>query len=745
MVAITLGVLLAATAVLTPDATEVVIAPDAPKSVRFAAAEMSSLLGKVLDAEIPVETGFTSGRTAIVLGTNGWSAAAGVSIDGLPRDAFRTRVTAERIYIAGADDPQADIARFVAGNNHWSLAQCEHATLYGVYDFLERFAGCGFYFPGEIGTVTPRAESVRVPVGDYGRAPDFTVRDIYIGGKFDWPEAVTPSSNYALNWLRLRLQTENIPCTHGSRGFKYIERFAKTHPEYLALKKDGSRWDNPKVFAAYQLCWSDPGFRETLYQDVKAYLTGQPASSRGLKHWGVNCVRGKWVDIMPEDSFEGCHCPRCQAAYDRSAPKGNYATKLMWGLTAEIGNRLIAEGVPGNVTMMAYPPYRALPDFDLPTNVHVMVAEGGPWSVPNARRMAAETEEIAGWARKIGHKVWVWTYPRRGEALRLPGVPSMAPKAHGAYFQRIAKDVFGSFVESESERFIYHYLNYWVFAQLAWDNGLDVGKALDGHYAKMFGAAAPEMKRFFEALEEKWMRMVGNTVDTALGPVTKAPTKHVVYTELYALPVLATWDALFDAAEAKTAADPDSLRRVRFMRAQFLDALKKESLAYDDAVSVGKNLARRKGVPDRSVIRGGEFDTLDGWEVEEGTASATLDRGTFVTAPSSVKLVSTKRAALRVRIPGVLKPKTKYRVSFFLKTENVNPSGGAFVEFGLCRDWYYLPGYGKIPPSGTVDWLYQSYEFTTPDGADTDPDAYFHLLLTSPGTAWYDGLRVEEL
>ena len=329
--------------------------------------------------------------------------------------------------------------------------------------------------------------------------------------------------------------------------------------------------------------------------------------------------------------------------------------------------------------------------------------------------------------------------------MRLPGVPSMAPRAHAAYFKRVAKDIFGSFVESESERFIYHYLNYWMFAKLAWDTDLDVDKALDGHCAKMFGAAAPEMKRFYVELEKKWMQMVGNTVDTPLGPVTKAPTVHEVYASLYSPAVLAEWRKLFDDAEGKVAADAGSLRRVRFMRAQFLEELDRAVSEYDEATSVAKNLAKREGQPDRSVIRGGEFDSLDGWEVEKGTVSATLDRTTFVTPPASVRIVSDKRAGLKIRIPGVLKPNAKYRVSFFLKTENVSPAGGAFVEFGLCRNWLYFPGYGKVPPSGTVDWLYQSYEFTAPPGADADPDAYFHLLLTSAGTAWYDGLRVEEV
>ena len=122
-----------------------------------------------------------------------------------------------------------------------------------------------------------------------------------------------------------------------------------------------------------------------------------------------------------------------------------------------------------------------------------------------------------------------------------------------------------------------------------------------------------------------------------------------------------------------------------------------------------------------------------------------LDTDVFAVGKASCRLVATNESAIAMEYLPDLKPETRYRLSFFLKTENVSPAGGAFVEFGLCRKWLYFPGYGKVPPSGTVDWLYQSYEFTAPPGADADPDAYFHLLLTSAGTAWYDGLRVEEV
>ena len=720
--------------------TEVVVDRAAPKTVRFAADELTNVLSRVLSSPVPVVSAPSAGKSSLILGTNRWSAAEGISLAGLGRDGFRLRVAGNRVFIAGRDDPAADLRAIIASKNHFVLQMSEHGTLYGVYEFLKRFAGVRFYFPGEAGTVVPRQPVLSVPDGEYGREPVFAVRDFY-------PGEADRSFPMCEEWLRLRLQSARIPCSHGSRDFKYIERFAKTHPEYLALKKDGSRWDNPKVFAAYQLCWSDPGLREMLYGDVKAYLTGQPSTSRGLERWGGNCVRGQWVDIMPEDSFEGCHCPRCQAAYDRSAPNGNYATKLMWGLTAEIGNRLIAEGVPGNITMMAYPPYRAWPDFALPTNVHVMVAETGPWSVRRPDKMAAEEAEIAGWAKKVGHRIWLWTYPHKFGKTAIPDIPSYAPKAWGAYFKRMSPYIFGAFCESETENIFFNYLNYYVYSELAWDPALDVDALLDEHHAKMFGSAAPEMKRFLEGLEDAWLAVAGNVVDTTLGPVAKAPSEYELATRIYSRDVLKAWYGLFKEAARKTADEPEAAMRVRYFRDRLFEPLARHMFRYLDGASVEKELARRKAHPAAANLVRHEK-----WSTGGQPRTETYDATTFVTGPDALHVnnrVSGREKRLYLiqmldRGEQALKPNTRYRVSLFVKLKDVEPcnrAGGVHVELYDGKRGFRCP---KSELSGTMDWTHLSFEWTT--GPDTGKGALICLrLIDAFGEVWYDDVIVEEI
>ena len=364
---------------LTGADAEVVVAKGDAPAVRFAAAELTNFLSRAFGRTVPVTDAPQDGRKSILLGRAG-AEAAGVDVKALATDEFVVRtVGTDRVALVGRDHPTRDPAR-----EHRNGAECrfDRATLFAAYDFLEREVGCRFYFPGELGECVPRTDRVTVRSGERRVKPAYQIRHWYDGGSSTWFEGDKGELNRVrgLNMLRLRMETEPIPCCHGQNAFRYVERFGKTHPEYFLTKADGTRFncaDAPGCSKFGQICYSS-GAMEELYQDVKAYLTGQPASSRGLKAWGYNCVGGKYVDIMSNDAFFPCHCGKCGPRASKT-DKLDYATEMVWEETVKIANRLTAEGVKGYVTQMAYNPYRRIPDFDIPTNVLVLVAVTGPW------------------------------------------------------------------------------------------------------------------------------------------------------------------------------------------------------------------------------------------------------------------------------------------------------------------------------------------------------------------------------
>ena len=641
--------------------------------------------------------------------------------------------------------------------------------MFGVYAFLEDFAGCRFFFPGEFGTVVPQSACISVPVGEKTTAPVFTVRDPYIRyAKAAWPgetPAMTDAERKALrvrecslDWLRLRLQTERIPCCHGQNGFAYTDRFRETHPEYLRLKKDGTRATelelngNTHAWQIRDLCHTSKVWDE-IYEDVKAYLTGKPASSRGIPSawdktkfgWNGNCAYGRYVDIMPQDGFQRCECENCRKAY---TDEQNYATDLIWGQTARLANRLKAEGVKGYVTQMAYSPYGRVPAVKLPDNVLVMVARTGPWSIKDSKRMEQELADYRAWAEKTGGKVWIWTYPHKYGSTAIPDIPCMAPRAWGDYYKRAAPWIFGSFAECETDRAIFNYLNSYVFAKVCWDTDLDLEALLDDHYAKMFGAGAAEMKRLYEDLEDAWLKVTGSVVWDESGPHTVVPSQYTLATGLYSPAKLAQWARLCDEAVAKNASDPDAQKRVKFIREQFVDVIERHFRDYMDGISVEKALSRRASEPSRPNLvdpKGWSLYPSKGAPplVDETVKGPTGGNAIHIRAINGISYLS----GLLRREPHMLKPNTRYRLSAFLKIKDVVPrgrGGGVYLEMNNGVKNWAESNTSATRLSGTTDWIYHEMEFETI--GEISPKALFVLrILNASGEAWFDDVRLEEI
>ena len=753
----------AAVCTFVPGASEIVVAPDAAPSVRFAASEMHRFMSAALGAEVPVVNAPTSGRTAVVLGVNAWSRAAGLAPEKLPRDGFQIRVAADRVYVAGLDDPRQAIEPLLPLGRAGNL-KFEKGTLFGAYEFLERFAGCRFYFPGELGTVVPRLREIRVANAEISSSPWFTVRHYYMRGDGEWPAEADDGYGAGcaenLNWLRTRMQTYRIPCCHGQNGFNITRRFRDTHPEWLQLRKDGMRETNVAASAStdwhyYHLCQSSDVWNQ-FFRDTVAYFR----NGRRIPKGGAGSFQDDYVDVMPQDGFHPCQCSRCLAAYS-AEDKVNFAADLVWGRTAAFAKRLADAGYPAIVTQMAYRPYDRVPTFDLPANIRVMVAKKGPWMEANRADVQRQAAEIKAWAEKMGggRSVWVWTYPGKYGEFAMAGVPQMAPRAYAAYYGRLSPMIFGAFAESESDKTIYNYLNYYVFGKVAWNGRVDVDALLAEHHRLMFGAAAGEMGRFLEALEAKWIGGVmgreGCSVMGPLGPELIPPSQCELWTRIYTPQDIDAWDGLLRQAAGRVPSDSLEARRITMFRREFFEPLAKGQRAFAEAASVPAELARRRASGAPNLLLNGDFASLDGWTASTNGVVA-LDASTKVTGSASLRLESSDastegpflRACATYRLAqGVerMKPCTRYRISFFVKLKDVRcVRRNAGVS--LC----FHDNVDRAEPipflSGTTDWIHVSAEFTSKRNTNVAGPAFVRPRLTHcSGTAWFDGIRIEEL
>ena len=144
---------------LTAENVEVVAPYRVYGTTQIAADEMTNALSQVFGRAVKRTFRPTPGKVSIILGTNEWSAAAGIDVRTLPRDGFVMKTVGGRIFIAGRDSPLGNAAVAIRRGSWFPSG--EYATLFGVYEFLERFANARFYFPGEFGEIVPAAAKLR--------------------------------------------------------------------------------------------------------------------------------------------------------------------------------------------------------------------------------------------------------------------------------------------------------------------------------------------------------------------------------------------------------------------------------------------------------------------------------------------------------------------------------------------------------------------------------------------------------
>ncbi len=580
---------------------EIILAKNSPLVVAFAARELQSILFRATGDKAPILQQRTGTMPAIFLGDTPLARLYVGDPTRLPRDAFFIRCVADLIIIAGRDSMHADPAKALS-TGVWGQLY-ERATLFGVYDFLERFAGVRFYFPGDVGTVIPKLKTLDIPRGTIREQPDFLVRNVsaYSGAWIrPWKNRKESFAFYNLNRYRARGRTNYIPNCHSLSREGLIERFAKAHPEYFALLPNGRR-DNDSALPGHRghLCFTNPGLADEIYLDAEAFLTGKPAAFRNVIHarwgykasWDQSAFQPGYFNIMPQDGWGRrvwCRCQACQEYY-QNHEQG--ASELYWTFVSKIARRLLENNIPGHVTAMAYGAAKIIPRVRIPGNVLVQVAVRGPWMQKEPELQKRDFELIRNWNKKLGNqRVWLWNYMSDYGGAIPAGIVPLSTRYLDSYYKQIGPDIRGSYLQTGISDFLFQYLDVYVYSRLAWNLQTDVKALVAEHHRKLFGPAAKPMSTFFARLEEIWIeRCLNGFYDTPMGPMIRKRTEQEVWEEVYTPKILGEFGELFDQAQALAKDDRDAAMRVAFFREHLLGKILEYRNAY---------LARKREIED---------------------------------------------------------------------------------------------------------------------------------------------------
>jgi len=546
------------------------------RSVRNAAKALQEAIKKCTDLDAPVidanaEEQAKAYRYLILVGKSPLTDKLGMKPLALPPDGFEVRTFPGGVAIAGHDGSLRP-----EGYHKLDSSLLQHnGTCHGVHDFIERFLGVRFYFPGP-GVVWPKVTDLTLRPVRYTDAPVFHNRMYYTFNtkrKMDfgdtrkvgdakkdeqWPAAWADypedwrefrprwrlgyGSPFSVShcpppekWLAAHPDKKEMMFYRDPSGAQYYEE-----REHLGNYYDVSNLALADLYVAdckrfYETGWDDPwqGWRPP---NSKYIFFGQ--CDTFVSNMSTPTIRK--LGLIPE-SRRGSRDGELSDVYAR------FHIALGEKIKQELpGKRLGIMPYQNYALPPVNPKYRTFPD-----NVDLQVCIGDFCKyIKNPEKIAFWRDRLTDWYEVLGQRpvgaLWLYNTYRFpwGKAVISRHIGDI-PRMMGKYLGRGCLFFDGGMLEW------YHYPAWYCAYRAMWNPDFDVEAALHEHWPLLYGKAAPYLEEFDKILVDRWIKVF------ALKGITTD-----VYKEALPLPLLDKLEDLLKKAEA--ALEPGSVEMLRF-------------------------------------------------------------------------------------------------------------------------------------------------------------------------------------
>ena len=540
---------------------------------QFAAEELAAYLKKSIGLATTITTAPEAGKYAFIIGCPSRNAAAS---DIISSEEFAMTVPGpEGIYINIGDN-----ATLIAGSEDKDGRN--RGTLYGVYEYLERYLGCCFGAYSKPGTI---GGEIVLTYDELELA-----NAIYIKSKSDLPQrgAHVQYNNWAFDaehklnipffdylvknrynlfstWTGVYDQLKDMGLLPEleKRGFDFsvgshhaIEtwlppfgnkdnpiRYVEEHPEYFRLEEDGNRWHptEDKRFGGQMVwcCSNSDGIAEI---------------AKNIINWANDNPLVKHIGFTPNDfRAPQCCCEECS----KHSKMENYIS---------FGNKLIPQVRKAHpdlvVGLCSYTDLWHCPDnmtmedgLSLCQTVWASAVNGGLRKVGNAEgrgMIGTQTADNMLKFRKLTNLVGVYEYYMGNYGNRhrlLPAADEMQPIAK--FY--VENGINGSTTQIECFNVWNNLLNFYCFGRTPYDTSLSLEDQIQ-NICKLFGKGAEYVAEIFRIYEDT------NKGELPLNQASQQLRENIDAEKVYAL-----FDKALDAAEEnKTAANNVRLLRMAF-------------------------------------------------------------------------------------------------------------------------------------------------------------------------------------
>ena len=459
----------------------IVVAENAPDSVRLAAADLQHYIRKVSGAVLPLQNVASGGRSVISVGSTAAAERAGIDARECADDGFRIKTLDGSVYILGRDTPRGQVH---------PLGGQSRGTANGVYAFIENQLGVHWLAPGELGEeFTPRT-SWTVPALDLRNQPAWEYRELSSTGSGPDHEA----------WQR-RMRLVGFAAPESSHNWEKTipPPLYDDHPDWFA-EIDGRR---VPPSGTYKLETTNPEL-------VRAY------ARRAIEAFRADPNR-RWYSLSPSDGGRWSESAASLAFVEGRDPNGNLSrTRLILKFYNEVAALVRQEFPDRRLGGYIYSSYQFPPDGGIPAlepNLSFVVAPGFNYSFQLFRSNI--------WDRFLMVMVpWGRAAQRDGFTVYHYNLPTVLVRdSQDANLQPLAPELI-DFVYGTAHREGYRggrisgagiwatggAVNY-AMAKMMWDANRRAGPLIDEYLNLAYGAdAARLLRRLFQRLNAQYRR-----------------------------------------------------------------------------------------------------------------------------------------------------------------------------------------------------------------------------------------------
>jgi len=452
---------------------QVVMADGASDSVRLAAEEFIGYWRQATGYDAPVGT-----RPGT--GVNVWIGQEGVPTGFL-----------EQVDLEGLGDDGLCL-KTVSPRDLLIVGGSGRGTLYGVYEFLERYMGVRWLTPDL--THIPELPPASLPEIDYRFVPVFEYRySTYI-----WRDIHRNDETLKFRRRQRWVEGPGFSC-HTFYSYVPPKEYYPEHPEYFS-EVDGKRiapWDfnwhdvntlGERREQRGQLCMTNPDVIRIIGDKIAEQIRANP--------------NRKSYHVSQMDWFNYCECEKCAAIDEREE---SHAGATLWGLN-QIAERIGNEFPGYQIETLAYqytrkPPKHLKPRDNLAIKLCSIECDfGTPLDDRDSDINRQFADDIRKWA-KIANRLHVWDYTHNFRNFQTPHPNFHVLQPNLQFFAE--HNVKGMFEQGCNDRGgEFAYLRTYLISKLMWDPYADAEAIKNEFIDLYYQAAAPFIKDYLQLVAD---------------------------------------------------------------------------------------------------------------------------------------------------------------------------------------------------------------------------------------------------